>query len=40
MLISAFAKTILGLKSILEREYLNAVDGFDANKMIVNLDIL
>ena len=36
--LSAFAKTIMELISILERESVNIVNWFDANKMLVNPD--
>ena len=36
--LSTFAKRIYKLISILEREFLNKVDYFNANKVIVNPD--
>ena len=36
--LSTFAKRIYKLISILEREFLNKVDWFNANKVIVNPD--
>ena len=36
--LSTFAKIIYKLISILEREFLNKVDWFNANKVIVNPD--
>ena len=36
--LSTFAKRIYKLISILEREFLNKVDWFNANKLIVNPD--